>query len=151
MGSVPGSGRSPGGGHGNPLPAFLPRKFQEQRTLAGYSPRGHKSQARPSRQECLSPPNKVLGPKQPRFLALTPSEKKLPTSPSVNFLFALLTCLSDVCFPNIFRQAACSSIFTHLCCDLYKDRLIYEFHKGLCWWFSGKESTCQCGKQGFHP
>ena len=62
VGSVPGSGRFPGGGHGNPLPAFLPGKFPEQRSLAGYSPRGRKSQARPSTQECLSPPNKVLGP-----------------------------------------------------------------------------------------
>ena len=26
MGSVPASGRSPGGGHGNPTPVFLPEK-----------------------------------------------------------------------------------------------------------------------------
>ena len=35
-GSVPGSGRSPGGGHGNPL--FLPGGSHGQRGLAGYSP-----------------------------------------------------------------------------------------------------------------
>ena len=37
MGSIPGSGRSPGGGHGNPL-VFLPGERHGQRGLAGYSP-----------------------------------------------------------------------------------------------------------------
>ena len=32
-GLVPGSGRSPGGGDGNPLPIFLPGEFQGQRSL----------------------------------------------------------------------------------------------------------------------
>ena len=36
MGSVPGSGRSPGGGHGNPLQYSCPG----ERNLAGYSPWG---------------------------------------------------------------------------------------------------------------
>jgi len=36
-GSIPGSGRSPGRGHGNP-PVFMPRESHEQRSLAGYSP-----------------------------------------------------------------------------------------------------------------
>ena len=35
-GSIPGSGRSPGEGNGNPL------QFQGQRSLVGYSPRGCK-------------------------------------------------------------------------------------------------------------
>ena len=34
VGLIPGSGRSPGGGHGNP--------FHGQRSLVGYSPWGHK-------------------------------------------------------------------------------------------------------------
>ena len=38
-GSIPGSGRSLGGEHGNPL---LPRECQGQRSLAGYSPQDHK-------------------------------------------------------------------------------------------------------------
>ena len=41
VGSVPGSGRSPGGGRGNP-PVFLPGKFHGQRSLVGYSPWGGK-------------------------------------------------------------------------------------------------------------
>ena len=41
-GSIPGPGRSPGGGNGNPLQYFLPGKFHGQRSLVGYSPRGHK-------------------------------------------------------------------------------------------------------------
>ena len=35
MGSIPGSGRTPGGGNGNPTPVFLPGKFHGQRTLGG--------------------------------------------------------------------------------------------------------------------
>ena len=37
-GSIPGSGRSPGEGDGNPTPVFLPGKFHEQGSLVGYSP-----------------------------------------------------------------------------------------------------------------
>ena len=41
-GSIPGSGRSPGEGNGTPV--FLPGEFHGQRSLAGYSPWGLKSQ-----------------------------------------------------------------------------------------------------------
>ena len=37
VGSMPGSGRSPGEGHCQPIPVFLPRESQGQRSLAGYS------------------------------------------------------------------------------------------------------------------
>ena len=36
-GSIPGWGRSPGGGHGNPLQYSC----HGQRSLVGYSPQGH--------------------------------------------------------------------------------------------------------------
>ena len=39
-GSIPGLGRSPGEGNGKLV--FLPGKSHRQRSLAGYSPRGHK-------------------------------------------------------------------------------------------------------------
>ena len=42
LGSIPGLGRSPGEGKGNPLSVSLPRKFHGQRSLAGYNPWGHK-------------------------------------------------------------------------------------------------------------
>ena len=42
-GSIPGSGRSPEEGNGNPL-QFLPGESHGQRILAGYSPWGCKSQ-----------------------------------------------------------------------------------------------------------
>ena len=42
VGSIPGSGRSLGGGHGQPTPVFLPGESQGQRSLGGYSPEGHK-------------------------------------------------------------------------------------------------------------
>ena len=38
VGSFPGSGGSPGGGHGNPLQLFLSGESHGQRSLAGYSP-----------------------------------------------------------------------------------------------------------------
>ena len=40
-GSIPGSGRSPGGGHGNPLQYSCLDNFMD-RSLVGYSPWGHK-------------------------------------------------------------------------------------------------------------
>ena len=40
-GSIPGLGRSSGGGNGNPTPAFLPGESHGQRSLEGYSPWGH--------------------------------------------------------------------------------------------------------------
>ena len=41
--SIPGLGRSPGEGNGNPTPVFLPGEFHGQRSLEGYSPWGHKN------------------------------------------------------------------------------------------------------------
>ena len=41
-GSVPGLGRSPGEGNGNPFQLFLPGKSHGQRSLVGYSPQGSK-------------------------------------------------------------------------------------------------------------
>ena len=40
--SIPGLGRSPGGGHGKPTPVFLPGESQGPRSLVGYSPWGRK-------------------------------------------------------------------------------------------------------------
>ena len=42
LGSIPGLGRSPGGGHGNPLQYSCLENPHGQRSLAGYSPWGHK-------------------------------------------------------------------------------------------------------------
>ena len=39
---IPGSGRSPGGGHGNPVQYSCLENPHGQRSLAGYSPQGHK-------------------------------------------------------------------------------------------------------------
>ena len=41
-GLIPESGRPLGVGNGNPLHCFLPGKFHEPRSLAGYSPWGSK-------------------------------------------------------------------------------------------------------------
>ena len=37
-GSIPGFGRSPGGGNGNPLPCSCMENLHRQRSLEGYSP-----------------------------------------------------------------------------------------------------------------
>ena len=42
LGLIPGSGRSPGGGHGNSLQYSCLENPNGQRTLADYSPWGHK-------------------------------------------------------------------------------------------------------------
>ena len=42
LGSIPGLGRSPGEGHGNPLQYSCLENSHRQRSLVGYSPRGHK-------------------------------------------------------------------------------------------------------------
>ena len=42
MGSIPGSGRSPGDGDDNPLQCSCLKKPHEQRSLVGYSPQGCK-------------------------------------------------------------------------------------------------------------
>ena len=42
MGLIPGSGRSPGGEHSNPLQYSCLKNLHGQRSLAVYSPYGHK-------------------------------------------------------------------------------------------------------------
>ena len=42
LGSIPGLGGPPGGGHGNPLLYSCLENPHGQRSLAGYSPWGHK-------------------------------------------------------------------------------------------------------------
>ena len=42
LGSIPGLGRSPGGGHGNPLQYSCLENPHGQRSLVGYSPQGRK-------------------------------------------------------------------------------------------------------------
>ena len=42
VGLIPGLGRSPGGGHGNPLQYSCLEISHGQRNLAGHSPWGHK-------------------------------------------------------------------------------------------------------------
>ena len=42
VGSIPGSGRFPWRREWQPTPAFLPGESHGQKSLVGYSPRGHK-------------------------------------------------------------------------------------------------------------
>ena len=58
LGLIPGLGRSPGGGHGNPLQYSCPENPHGQRSLTGYSPWGHKES---DTTERLSTAQQVLG------------------------------------------------------------------------------------------
>ena len=51
-GLIPGSGRLPGGGNGNPLPVLWPGKFHRQKTLMGC-PRGTKESDMPEHTHTL--------------------------------------------------------------------------------------------------
>ena len=61
-GSIPGLGRSPGGGNVNPL-QYLPRESHEHRSLAGYGPYGHKECTRCHTQAQLKPRGKMNSPR----------------------------------------------------------------------------------------
>ena len=50
LGSIPGLGRSPGRGHGNPLQYSCLENPHGQRSLAGYTPWGHKESDMTERQ-----------------------------------------------------------------------------------------------------
>ena len=49
LGLIPGLGRAPGGGHGNPLQYPCLENPHGQRSLMGYSPWGHKESDRTER------------------------------------------------------------------------------------------------------
>ena len=51
-GSIPESGRSPGGGHGNPLQYSCLENPHGQRSLPGYSPWGHKESDTTEATQC---------------------------------------------------------------------------------------------------
>ena len=53
LGSTPGSGRFPGGGHGNPLQYSCLENPCEQRSLMGYNPRGHKESDTTEATACM--------------------------------------------------------------------------------------------------
>ena len=46
LGSIPGLGRSPGKGNGNPTPVFLPGEPHGQRSLVGYGPQDRSQRVR---------------------------------------------------------------------------------------------------------
>ena len=71
MGSIPGWGRSPARGHGNPLQYSCLENPHGQRSLADYSPWGHKeSDTTERRIHSLSPPHSLLFEPQHQLLLL---------------------------------------------------------------------------------
>ena len=67
VGSIPGSGRYPGGGNGNLLQYSRLKKSHGQRSLAGYSPGGHKGSDTIERLNNVLLPTKNL---KARFIPL---------------------------------------------------------------------------------
>ena len=64
LGLIPGLGRSPGGGHGNPLQYSCLENPHGQRSLVGYSPWGHKGS---DMTERLSTESSFVPAPQPQF------------------------------------------------------------------------------------
>ena len=64
-GSIPGLGRSPGGGNDNPLQYSCLGKSHRQRSLAGYSPWGHKELDTTERLRTVS----MVAPSSPMFIS----------------------------------------------------------------------------------
>ena len=59
MGSIPGLGRSPGGGHDNPHQYACLKNPRGQRSLAGCRPWGHKELGTTERQQNMSVPQRL--------------------------------------------------------------------------------------------
>ena len=81
VGSIPGLGRSPGGGQ-EPTPVFLPGESHGKRSLVGYSPWGHKESD--------------MTEQQTRFCPLTFIEVKY----IINTLFQPLSVYSGVSYSH---------------------------------------------------
>ena len=79
LGSIPGLGRSPGGGHGNLLQYSCLENSHGQRSLVGYSPWGFSRQEYWSGLPCPPPgdlPNSGIEPRPPALQA-----DSLPSEP----------------------------------------------------------------------
>ena len=74
VGSVPGSERSPGGGHGNPLQYSCLENPHGQRSLTGYSPWGRKELDMTERIRC-----ELIKNKEQSFVLLYHSSPKIKT------------------------------------------------------------------------
>ena len=108
-GSVPESGKFPGGGHGNPLQCSCLEHPHEQRSLAGHSPRGCKESVR--QRELIT----VLGSFQ-----VYSTVSQLRTCSFFTFSFHTRS-LRDVeenslCYPVV---ASCLSVFHVVVCALF--------------------------------
>ena len=57
LGLIPGLGRSPGRGHGNPLQYSYLENLHGQRSLSGYSPWGYKESGTTVTKHSRAPPN----------------------------------------------------------------------------------------------
>ena len=62
VGSIPGSGRSPGRRKWQPTLVFLPGKFHGQRSLRGYSPWGHKESDTTKHRTAQQPAKTMTAP-----------------------------------------------------------------------------------------
>ena len=67
LGLISELGKSPGGGHGNPLGSFLPGESHGQRSLTGYSPWGHKSWTRLNHYIPPPPGIRLFNVSEPQF------------------------------------------------------------------------------------
>ena len=89
-GLIPGLGRSPGGGHGNPFRYSCLENPHGQKSLAGYSPWGHKESDTTEQQIytstiCL----RAYGQKVIRHFQSTLSAMNLPSAAPMTLIFSV--------------------------------------------------------------
>ena len=101
-GLVPGSGRSPGEGNGNPV---LPGKSHEQRRLVGYSPRGQKESDMPERLKN----KRTRGPRLRKFTSWTvlTGPGKSQTLQTVKCQLLVKSYLFDSKMPFVYKTHSC--------------------------------------------
>ena len=113
VGSSPGSGRVPGGGHGNPVQYACLENPHGQRSLAGYSPRDRKESGtteRLSRHACtwhriqLSFQNRDLDFSKLCFSSLTTSRNKAWAGVFAGILFNAFLSWNISIYSNVYSR-----------------------------------------------
>ena len=136
LGLIPRLGSSPAGGHGNPLQYPYLENSHEQRSLAGYSPWGHKESDMTE-----------------RLSTIWMQTLRVWSACSLLCFQNLEHCLAPSSYsPNIFRMKESQS---HLCTRFFSTGMFRLMASlvfiGIPWWLRRWSIYLQCGRPGFNP
>ena len=126
-GSIPGSGRSPGGGHGNLLQYSCLENPMDREAWCAEVHRVTQNQTW----------LKWLGTHIPPMLCVS-------VRPWISYSNAEFISMSDQILRPPLEEKTVNG-------DGLRFRNIYGLKEGLPWWLSGKEATCQCKRCRFDP